>query len=560
MKRLDFAHRGHFVTETFDRFARKDDGTVTLFGVLMFILMVTIGGIAIDVVRYETQRVQLQYTLDRAVLAAAALDQQLDPEDVVRDYFARSGLERYRLRVESDSGLVTRSVTASVEMDVDTMFMDMFGIRALTSPASSSAIEQVPNVEIALVLDVSGSMADTSASGSTKLFEMQTAASEFITTVLAGNDPSIGANRVSVSLVPYAGNVNAGSTIESVFDITNEHSYSTCTRFSADQMTRLDLGEFESIQRMGHFDQAYRTFNSYFTLPYCPVGDTHAIMPWSANETQLTTEITNLTADGWTAIDQGMRWAVALVDPSSSDELAALNTAGVVLDDFVGRPSAYNDEEGIKIIVLMTDGENTDQWDVGEPYRAGPSTIFYHEDDRVWSMYVPGVDQYWIPNRINPDGSNDFWYWYGTWSNQPYDGANSEALSWQYMFANYTQAAIAWSFYYYPSYWSGNSDYFDELNANALVKCSREWVRQLINDGELEALKVGKGTVRKRYVIPDYSLEDYIRRRTVRQGNKKPTDAELRLVGEVDETTDPEQIAANRRRAAIIARKKKQAD
>ncbi|WJY23111.1 pilus assembly protein TadG-related protein [Fontisubflavum oceani] len=40
-------------------FARNEDGTITIFSVMMFVLMIGIGGIAIDVMRYETQRVQL---------------------------------------------------------------------------------------------------------------------------------------------------------------------------------------------------------------------------------------------------------------------------------------------------------------------------------------------------------------------------------------------------------------------------------------------------------------------------------------------------------------------
>ena len=49
--------------------------------------------------RYETQRTQLQYTLDRAVLAAADLDQTLDPQGVVEDYFSKAGMSDYLVRV-----------------------------------------------------------------------------------------------------------------------------------------------------------------------------------------------------------------------------------------------------------------------------------------------------------------------------------------------------------------------------------------------------------------------------------------------------------------------------
>ena len=462
------ARPGPRVLKTLLKFSQKDDGTITLFGLLMFILMVTIGGIAIDVVRYETQRTQLQYTLDRAVLAAAALNQTQTPEDVIRDYFARSGLERYRLRVEVDETDSSRSVSAFAEADIDALFMDMFGVRALTSPAQASAEERIQNVEIALVVDVSGSMNGSSASGSTKLAELQQAANEFVTAVMQSNDYATDRMRVSVSLVPYAAHVNPGAAIESAFTLTNEHNYSSCTRFSQNQLDRLSLGNGEAIQRLGHFDLYYRTYNSYFQVPYCRPGSDRAILPWSHSVTDLQTEINALQGEGWTAIDQGMRWAIALLDPSSSEELSTLRAAGDVHGDFEGRPSAYDDEETLKIIVLMTDGENTDQWDVADNFRDGPSTIYYHPGDRVWSMYMPDLGLYWIPSRANWDGSNDFWYWYGTWSYQPYRGSQSQPLSWPEVWASYTQGALAWSFYYYASYWSGSWDYFYELRDQSL--------------------------------------------------------------------------------------------
>ena len=205
-------------------FWRDDSGTVTIFALMMFILMLAAGGIAIDVMRYETQRTQLQYTLDRAVLAAASLSQQEDPEAVVIDYFATSGLENYRLDVDVEEGLNFRRVSASVEMDLQAYFMNMFGVEALTSPARGSAEERVMDIEISMVLDISGSMG-----WNNKIRNMRDAANEFIDTVLDLNEGAT--ERVSVSIVPYHSQVNAGTTLASVFTLSDEHQQSNCTRF-----------------------------------------------------------------------------------------------------------------------------------------------------------------------------------------------------------------------------------------------------------------------------------------------------------------------------------------
>ena len=58
---------------------------------MMFVLTLMLAGLAVDLMRYEASRVALQNTLDRATLAAAALNQDLDPEAVVRDYVAKAG-------------------------------------------------------------------------------------------------------------------------------------------------------------------------------------------------------------------------------------------------------------------------------------------------------------------------------------------------------------------------------------------------------------------------------------------------------------------------------------
>jgi hypothetical protein len=116
------------------------------------------GGIAIDIMRYETQRVQLQYTLDRSVLAAASVTQPLNPVDVVENYFEISGLDNYRLSIDVEEGLNFRRVEAYAELEINTLFMHMFGVRVLTSPAEGAAEERIRNVEVSMVVDISGSM------------------------------------------------------------------------------------------------------------------------------------------------------------------------------------------------------------------------------------------------------------------------------------------------------------------------------------------------------------------------------------------------------------------
>lgn len=389
------------------RFWVREDGSTTVFATVVFVLMVGIGGIAIDVMRYETQRVQLQYTLDRAVLAAASLSQTLDPQSVVENYFETAGLEGYRLRVNVEQGVNFRRVEARAELETQTLFMSLFGQPVLTSPAAGAAEERVRNIEVSLVLDVSGSMGN-----SNRMTNLRPAARSFVTSVLEANDNPNGDQLVSISIIPYDHAVNMGTTLSSVFALTNEHSYSRCARFYDADFTFTGIDPTVPLQRMGHFDRdTNNSNNASIPEPACHTDNTAAIIPWSNNETQLHNLINSLEANGWTAIDQGMRWAVALLDPDARPALSGLVTNGTVHPDFDGRPASFLDPETIKIVVLMTDGENTRQYDLHENFRSGPSPFWRNPNDGRWSVYYEEWDLYWHESRDRwrdfPDGGSN---------------------------------------------------------------------------------------------------------------------------------------------------------
>ena len=136
------------------RFITNQDGTYTIFGVYIFVLILMLGGIGVDLMRFERDRTNLQYTLDRAVLAAADLDQKLDAESVVHDYFDKAGLAAYVDDVVVTPGVNFRIVSAEASAVMDTHFMHMTGVDTLTVPASGAAEERVPKVEVSLVLGV----------------------------------------------------------------------------------------------------------------------------------------------------------------------------------------------------------------------------------------------------------------------------------------------------------------------------------------------------------------------------------------------------------------------
>ena len=64
---------------------------MTVFAITVILLTLIVGGIGVDLMRNEMERVRLQNTADRAILAAADLDQSQDKTAVVLDYFDKAG-------------------------------------------------------------------------------------------------------------------------------------------------------------------------------------------------------------------------------------------------------------------------------------------------------------------------------------------------------------------------------------------------------------------------------------------------------------------------------------
>jgi hypothetical protein len=104
------------------------------------------GGMAVDLMRYETTRAKLQGSLDRATLAAADLDQVMAPADVVRDYLDKAGMLHFLQGEPSVSqGINYRVVTAQASAPMPLFFYDL--PRIFSSPFSPGMT----------VLNVSGS-------------------------------------------------------------------------------------------------------------------------------------------------------------------------------------------------------------------------------------------------------------------------------------------------------------------------------------------------------------------------------------------------------------------
>ena len=335
-------------------FTQESEGGLIVFSLFLLVSMMLVVGLSIDLMRFEVTRTKLQNTLDRAVLAAADMDQTLEPRDVVADYFERAGLGDFNVEISVNEGLNYRNVSASTQAEVRTLLLGMVGVDQFSAPASGTAEERVTNVEISLVLDISGSMGSNN-----KIYNLRVAARDFVDAVIDDESEDL----ISLSLIPYTAQVNAGPNIFNQLRKNSDgrHNYSHCIDFDWEDFDETSISLTKHYQQMQHFEwssESYRPIRN----PGCPMQDYERIVPLSQDRTELKNTINNFRARANTAIHLGMKWGTALLDPSTRPIVSNLAAANVVDNAFDGRPKDYDDEETLKVVVLMTDGENVDTY------------------------------------------------------------------------------------------------------------------------------------------------------------------------------------------------------
>lgn len=418
------------------QFRRDESGVLVVFSLFFFMIILLVGGLGIDMMRSEMTRTRLQNAADNSALAAADLDQTLDPAAVVADYFAKSGMTQYLDSVTVTEGLGFRVVDVAVSAVMDTNFIHMVGIDTMSIAAASTAEERIDAVEISLVLDISGSMGSNS-----RLTNLKVAAKEFIDTLMDTSE----AGKVSISIVPYATQVSVGSTLLAEYNATSEHSYSDCVNFETSDFSSTSLSTTDVLKRTGHFD--VWSFTDYVKTPVCNTDSASDIRPLSMDRIALKAQIDSLVAGGNTSIDIGMKWGTALLDPSTQGVVTNLISSGNIVPEFAGLPVAYGSSETLKVIILMTDGQNTSQYYLNEGYRDGYTNVYYNESQDRFSIYYE-----------NHHGSDDY-YWPHTrsWEDHAYGDSESGTASRLTFPQLWNQVSLIWNYYYHYYPILGNS-------------------------------------------------------------------------------------------------------
>lgn len=316
-------------------FRRDDRGTIIpTFGVMFFVILMCMG-VAIDGARVYHSQSRLGAAADAAAIAAgkALLDGRNTDADVQRiatEYFHANLKESDGFaKVNSFSARLDRrisSVEIDVQADVPMTITRIAGFENISLPISSVAIFDQKDIELALALDVTGSMCIPNCS---KLDALKAAVGDLVDIML----PDAGTpNKVRVGFAPFSTGVNAGSYARAA---TNNRSTNGCT--------------FEREGSTPDGDQAPGTGN--YLRVSADVGGTGCpsaqVIGLSDDRDLLRRTVNGYRASGSTAGHLGAQWASYLVSPNWGSVFGVESI-----------PVNYNDGKTIKAVVLMTDGEN----------------------------------------------------------------------------------------------------------------------------------------------------------------------------------------------------------
>ncbi|WP_170122036.1 TadE/TadG family type IV pilus assembly protein [Breoghania corrubedonensis] len=342
------------------RFARDTGGSIAIMWGLSAIVVIGMVGAAIDYSRAVNVKEVMAQELDGAVLAGARYLSSSTSTDKTKtqivDTFSQTTAQAlgetatYELTADDISiSEEAGTISATAKGAVQTAFMKILGIDTMPIEVTSQASFSDKYLEIALVLDVTGSMDWSDGSGSTRIASLKSAATALINTLM----PDDSSDRVRISIIPYSEGVRLSSSMAS--SVTNGYSTRCATERTGDQ-EYTDANY--TVEALGNGSGLYMNMRpDYWTtndLPdlytqkgtaygACPYNE---ILPLTNDRSTLLSKINSLSAISGTAGQTGITWGWYTLSPNWND-----------LWDTDAEASNYDDDETLKYVIIMTDGE-----------------------------------------------------------------------------------------------------------------------------------------------------------------------------------------------------------
>ena len=374
-------------------FAKDARGNVALLFAFSLIPLLIGVGVAVDYGRALIVRERMNDAADAAALAIGSWPGLTQSELTTKaQQFFDANYPPSSLGTvgKLNVNFVGDDIKVDVSGQVPTTFMQLANVDAVGVGASSTVTKKERNIELALVLDTTGSMGNDG-----KMSAMQSAAKEMVKTLFNGKAKS---ETLKVGVVPFAAAVNIGADklnsgwldkdaktkiswedfksgvkVLDLYDDLTNRKWDGCVRerggsfeLTDDPPTsnsrrwapylapdEPDIGNYENnylldqVVGVNNYNARQRNTSKYklgvvtstSTGPdyNCPP---RAITPLTDRQGPVVSAIEQLKPKGYTVIPAGLLWGWRVISPTEP------YTEGV----------AYNNDKTVKAIVLLTDG------------------------------------------------------------------------------------------------------------------------------------------------------------------------------------------------------------
>ena len=373
MKKIDA------IIALFNSYIRQQRGAFAVGFALVFPVLVAMAGMSVDVGRAYLVKQRLSHAVDAAALAAAAsatttqdlnarvqefFDLNYPPDKIGATYNVQVVISGSDIRVSASAGF-------------QTYFARVVGLNEIDINESSTVTREIIGLEVAMVLDVTGSM-----STNNNIARLREAATNF-TNILYAN--AAYTDSVKIGLVPFSASVSVGPYALGYLPSSSDSRKASSTKYDGgasfvnnpsnlkfDQSSSnawwgciLERPSPQDTQNQktgaawkwdmyrytmsGAKDSRYRNQSAAVNTS-C---NKNYILPLTTSKATILNRIANLTADGNTLSNVGMVWGYRLLSPEAPFR------EGV----------AWGNRDWRKVALLMTDGDNVN----GEIYNAyGP--------------------------------------------------------------------------------------------------------------------------------------------------------------------------------------------
>ncbi|MCB1457792.1 MAG: TadE/TadG family protein [Nitratireductor sp.] len=198
-------------------FRQSRNGNFAITFALVLTPIMLCAGAAVDYSRISDTRTRMQDAADTAALTAAIERNKSKSErkQIARDMFDANynGTDIRKFSVDFDSDQVTVRVKTTLNMSL----MRIAGYKNIDVAVESSANLDMSELEVALVLDISGSMLNSLPDGTSRIDALRQASLKLVDSL---EKKANGKSKIAV--VPFTMNVNIGTSNSSMATGTND--------------------------------------------------------------------------------------------------------------------------------------------------------------------------------------------------------------------------------------------------------------------------------------------------------------------------------------------------